>query len=368
MSTFFNPYNQFIDPRTGTAISHGRIYLGLPFTDPTDERNQISITSTTRNIDADEERAITQPIRILNGLLVDRTLPISINLQGSHYSMAVFDNNGREVYYASSISYSSLADNNDSAESIVDDFQNFGVPSFVDSTGNPFQPGFAFTYQRGSRVRYNNLNYVSLVDDNRAAPGDTRFWRQEGTEGAISEFSSRVLSIGRIYWLPILDVEDVPDKFITLNGQTIVNARATCPLLYYSTSRFVRRVDDDLMILHVNRAFFRGVDRNSSSLGAFRTDAIRRHKHQSPHRDDGDSTMIAGDVELARLSDSDTNSAFRLPVYITEDNRTEESGRFERNDDGDLANMQPEASVPSRFPMRTVMFLGVDRDDLDIQT
>ena len=160
----------------------------------------------------------------------------------------------------------------------------------------------------------------------------------------------------------------IRDRFITLNGQTIVNARATCPLLYYSTSRFVRRVDDDLMILHVNRAFFRGVDRNSSSLGAFRTDAIRRHKHQSPHRDDGDSTMIAGDVELARLSDSDTNSAFRLPVYITEDNRTEESGRFERNDDGDLANMQPEASVPSRFPMRTVMFLGVDRDDLDIQT
>ena len=368
MSTFFNPYNQFIDPRTGTAISHGRIYLGLPFTDPTQEKNQISITSTTRNIDADEERAVTQPIRILNGLLVDRTLPISINLQGSHFSMAVFDRNGREVYYSPSVQYDSSADNNDSAESIVEDFQNFGVPSFVDATGNFRSPGFPFQYSRGSRVRYDNLNFVSLVDNNFAVPGDTRFWRQEGTEGAIAEFSSRVLSIGRIYWLPILDLDDIPDKFIALNGQTIVNARATCPLLYYSTSRFVRRVDDDLMILHVNNVFFRGVDRNNTDLGEFKTDTIREHHHQSPHLDDGDNVMIAGDTELARLSDSDTNSAFRLPVYITEDNRTEASGRFEMNDDGDLANLQPTASVPRHFPMRTVMFLGVDRDDLDIQT
>ena len=366
MSSFFNPYNSFINPRTGVPVVHGRIYIGLPFTDPVLEQNQVPVTSTTRNIDANEERAIVQPIRILNGLLVDRTLPISINLQGSHFSMSVFDNNGVEIYHASSVQYDSSADNNDTAESIVEDFQNFGVPSFIDATGNPFEPGFPFTYQEGSRVRYRNLNFVSLVDNNTAVPGDARFWRQEGTEGAISEFSSRVLGIGRIFWYPVLDLDDMPDKFIALNGQTIVNARSSCPLLYYSTSRFVRRVDNDLMILPINSVFFRGVDRNNTDLGDFKTDQIREHHHQTPHDDDGDSVAIAGDVETARLSDSDTNSAFRLPVYITEDNRTEASGRYEINDDGDLANLQPSPSQPRHFPMRTMMFTGVDRDDLDI--
>ena len=113
MTTFLNPYNPFLNPRTGAAITHGRIYIGLPFTDPTQERNQVPVTSTTRNIDAMEQRAIVQPIRILNGLLVDRTLPISINLEGSHFSIAVFDNNGIEIFYASSIQYDSSADNND---------------------------------------------------------------------------------------------------------------------------------------------------------------------------------------------------------------------------------------------------------------
>ena len=103
------------------------------------------------------------------------------------------------------------------------------------------------------------------------------------------------------------------------------------------------------------------------SLGRFKTDTIREHHHQSPHSDDGQNVMVAGDTTLARLSDSDTNDAFRLPIYITQDNRTEESGRFEMNDDGDLANLQPTASVPRHFPMRTIMFLGVDRDELEIQ-
>ena len=132
------------------------------------------MTSTTSNIDAMEQRAIVQPIRILNGLLVDRTPPISINLAGSHFSIAVFDNDGIEIYYASSIQYDRSADNNDSAVTIVRDFQNFGVPSFIDATGNPFAAGFAFSYGKGSRVRFNDLNYVSLVDDNRAVPGDAR--------------------------------------------------------------------------------------------------------------------------------------------------------------------------------------------------
>ena len=367
MTTFLNPYNPFLNPQSGVAIPHGRIYIGLPFTDPTQERNQVPVTSTTRNIDAMEQRAIVQPIRILNGLLVDRTLPISINLNGTHFSIAVFDNNGVEIYYAPSIQYDSSADNNDSAETIVEDFQNFGVPSFIDATGNPFSAGFPFTYQQGSRVRYNDLNYVSLVDDNRAAPGDTRFWRQEGTEGAISEFSSRVLGIGRIYWLPILNLNNIPDRFIALNGQTIVNARDTCPLVYYSTSRFIRRDGNNVQIFAVNNAFFRGVDRNNTDLGRFKTDTTQAHTHMSPHSDDGQNVMVAGEEELARLSDSDTNDALRLPIYITQDNRTEESGRFEINEDGDLSNLQPTASTPSHFPMRTIMFLGVDRNDLEIQ-
>ena len=367
MTTFLNPYNPFLNPRTGDVITHGRIYIGLPFTDPTQERNQVPVTSTTSNIDAMEQRAIVQPIRILNGLLVDRTLPISINLAGSHFSIAVFDNNGIEIYYASSIQYDSSADNNDSAETIVRDFQNFGVPSFIDATGNPFAAGFAFSYGKGSRVRFNDLNYVSLVDDNRAVPGDARFWRQEGTEGAISEFSSRVLGIGRIYWLPVLNLDNIPDQFIALNGQTIVNARDTCPLVYYSTSRFIRRNGNNVQIFAVNNAFFRGVDRNNTDLGEFKTDTTQTHTHMSPHSDDGQNVMVAGDTTLARLSDSDTNDAFRLPIYITQDNRTEASGRFEMNDDGDLANLQPTASTPSHFPMRTIMFLGVDRDELEIQ-
>ena len=137
--------------------------------------------------------------------------------------------------------------------------------------------------------------------------------------------------------------------------------------VYYSTSRFIRRNGNNVQIFAVNNALFRGVDRNNTDLGRFKTDAIREHHHQSPHSDDGQNVMVAGEEELARLSDSDTNDAFRLPIYITQDNRTEASGRFEMNDDGDLANLQPTASTPSHFPMRTIMFLGVDRNDLEIQ-
>ena len=164
-----------------------------------------------------------------------------------------------------------------------------------------------------------------------------------------------------------MGLDDIPDKFIALNGQTIVNARSSCPLLYYSTSRFIRRNGNNVQIFAVNNAFFRGVDRNNTGLGDFKPDTTQTHTHMSPHSDDGQNVMVAGEEELARLSDSDTNDAFRLPIYITQDNRTEESGRFEMNDDGDLANLQPTASVPRHFPMRTIMFLGVDRNDLEIQ-
>jgi hypothetical protein len=87
-----NPFETFVDPRTGQALSDGYIYFGEPELDPV--ANPIAIYW-----DEDLMIPAQQPVRTNAGYIWRNGAPARVWVDGN-YSMLVKDRQGRQVFYA----------------------------------------------------------------------------------------------------------------------------------------------------------------------------------------------------------------------------------------------------------------------------
>lgn len=92
----------------------------------------------------------------------------------------------------------------------IQQYQQFGFPDFITTSDNGGTP---FSYSANATVRYNGINYFSLVDFNTELPTNAAFW------GVVQYASPEPAGIAKPYYGASL-----PAGYVWANGTTIGNA------------------------------------------------------------------------------------------------------------------------------------------------
>lgn len=95
--TLDNPFQYWNNPNNSSPISLGRLYVGLPDTDP----EQVSNRVTVKAVQPDgSELAISQPVQLLAGGVPSyNNSPVQLKIDAETVSVKVTNSSGAQVYY-----------------------------------------------------------------------------------------------------------------------------------------------------------------------------------------------------------------------------------------------------------------------------
>lgn len=95
--TFQNPFAYFNNPANSNPVGLGKMYIGLPDTDPITPANQIPVYAVQPD---GSELAIPQPVRMTaGGVLTYNGTPIQLKINADSYSVRIDSSTNAQLYY-----------------------------------------------------------------------------------------------------------------------------------------------------------------------------------------------------------------------------------------------------------------------------
>lgn len=96
--TLDSPFQYFNNPNNSNPVGLGRLYVGLPDTDPEQVSNRVTVKAVQPN---GSELAISQPVQLLAGGVPSYNgSPVQLKIDAETVSIKVANSSGAQVYYA----------------------------------------------------------------------------------------------------------------------------------------------------------------------------------------------------------------------------------------------------------------------------
>lgn len=106
--TLQNPFQYFNNPNNSNPVGLGRLYVGLPDTDPEQVGNRVTVKAVQQN---GTEITLAQPVQLLaGGVPALNGAPVQLKIENAEVSVKVTTMQGAQVYYAARYSFTVSAE------------------------------------------------------------------------------------------------------------------------------------------------------------------------------------------------------------------------------------------------------------------
>lgn len=96
--TLNNPFQYWNNPNNSNPVGLGKLYVGLPDTDPEQEENRVTVKAVQPN---GTEITLTQPVQLMAGGVPEfNGAPVQLKIENAEVSVKVTTMQGAQVYYA----------------------------------------------------------------------------------------------------------------------------------------------------------------------------------------------------------------------------------------------------------------------------
>lgn len=215
MATFINPFSYIVNPNSGLPLVNGKLYFGHINSTVLDDPVNIKIANTDINL--------PQPVRTsTGGIATYQGHPVQIEVMADSYNVLILDEDDNRLFQGNDLN---IAIPNEVSEMILNNLTQAQYPDYLALDNQ---------YRRGSRVRLRGYNYQATATPAQLSPLEVNApWIRVDYQGLLESVSDLELNTpGEICEF---SVTNLPDDWILLNGQRIIDGVRKYPALTTGT-------------------------------------------------------------------------------------------------------------------------------------